>query len=965
MYANANHWAQQATSLSKAINQLETPVKEKHVRQAIIGTFQEKGAQTFWMVTLRLPLQDNRIVAWKFCHVVHKVLREGHANCLPQSQRFRGKIDDLGKLWVHLREGYGKLINLYCSLLKTKLDFHRRNPRFPGNLVVTKQELEAIGENDINVYFHLSVEMFDYMDDVLALQSAIFGSLDMSRSNSMTSCGQCRVAPLIPCIQDAAQLYDYSVKILFKLHSALPPDTLDGHRKRFLKQFRDLKQFYQNSNTLQYFRNLISIPSLPENPPNFLIQAELRTYVTPVVILPPEPEPEPDPVVEGSLIDTSDSVDLDTASRNGSVSPVGSSHFIEVVAERDALIAHLQQEIGRLRQEMQGIIIEHKKNLSALQERITLLETELATRESELTQERQLKEDLFQQASAAVQNQDTEQKTKEEKFNKLKDVYTKLREEHIQLIRQKAEVDKKLFGCKKIVEELETKRTQLEAQVIELKSEKNKELENVQQSVKQQVEELEVLQAQHDYLKSENKNLTAKVDWVVKEKENIEYQLKELLEQKENLDVRLKSVNEHFVELDQSLEKERKSHEEQMKNILDKVILESENLVNHAVHEVDNPALSGATCGPDYFKSLVPGASDALNELKNLQNIKENHDDLVRITIQIGHRLSNLLLQGKATSNTSRNILFGEQMADECKRLGASVATLLQVLRSGTNIEAAVSDALTHLDALNNLVDQLSGQLKGDSADIIADLVDDELTQMDKAIEEAAKRIEDMLNKSRAADSGLKLEVNEKILDSCTTLMQAIRILVQKSKLLQGEIVAQGKGTASAKEFYKRNHRWTEGLISAAKAVGSGAKFLLIAADQVVSGQGKFEQIVVGAQEIAASTAQLVVASRVKAERGSKNLAGLSEASRAVTSATGGVVATSKACSQLVEENEELDTTGVSLHAAKRLEMEAQVRVLELEQSLQRERLRLSSLRRHHYQLAGEQEGWDIIEKEN
>lgn len=50
-----------------------------------------------------------------------------------------------------------------------------------------------------------------------------------------------------------------------------------------------------------------------------------------------------------------------------------------------------------------------------------------------------------------------------------------------------------------------------------------------------------------------------------------------------------------------------------------------------------------------------------------------------------------------------------------------------------------------------------------------------------------------MLNQSRAADSGLKLEVNEKILDSCTTLMKAIRILVQKSKLLQAEIVAQGK----------------------------------------------------------------------------------------------------------------------------------------------------------------------------
>lgn len=50
-----------------------------------------------------------------------------------------------------------------------------------------------------------------------------------------------------------------------------------------------------------------------------------------------------------------------------------------------------------------------------------------------------------------------------------------------------------------------------------------------------------------------------------------------------------------------------------------------------------------------------------------------------------------------------------------------------------------------------------------------------------------------MLRKSREADSGIKLKVNEKILDSCTTLMQAIRILIQKSRFLQAEIVAQGK----------------------------------------------------------------------------------------------------------------------------------------------------------------------------
>ena len=56
-------------------------------------------------------------------------------------------------------------------------------------------------------------------------------------------------------------------------------------------------------------------------------------------------------------------------------------------------------------------------------------------------------------------------------------------------------------------------------------------------------------------------------------------------------------------------------------------------------------------------------------------------------------------------------------------------------------------------------------------------------------------------------------------------------------------------------------------------------------------------------QGIAASTAQLVVASRVKADRNSPNLSALSEASRLVTKSTGSVVATSKSCSQLIEDN--------------------------------------------------------------
>lgn len=69
---------------------------------------------------------------------------------------------------------------------------------------------------------------FYFLNTIVPFFFPLSGSLDMSRSNSMTSSGQCRLSPLIPCIQDSSQLYDFCVKILFKLHASLPSEILAG-----------------------------------------------------------------------------------------------------------------------------------------------------------------------------------------------------------------------------------------------------------------------------------------------------------------------------------------------------------------------------------------------------------------------------------------------------------------------------------------------------------------------------------------------------------------------------------------------------------------------------------------------------------------------------------------------------------------------------------------------------------------
>ena len=70
---------------------------------------------------------------------------------------------------------------------------------------------------------------------------------------------------------------------------------------------------------------------------------------------------------------------------------------------------------------------------------------------------------------------------------------------------------------------------------------------------------------------------------------------------------------------------------------------------------------------------------------------------------------------------------------------------------------------------------------------------------------------------------------------------------------------------------------------------------------RVVLGSGKFEEIMVASQEIAGSTAQLVIASRVKAREGSSKFQEPRLASKLVTEATGAVVAVAKSSSVTAE----------------------------------------------------------------
>ncbi|KAJ8779275.1 hypothetical protein J1605_012737 [Eschrichtius robustus] len=327
---------------------------------------------------------------------------------------------------------------------------------------------------------------------------------------------------------------------------------------------------------------------------------------------------------------------------------------------------------------------------------------------------------------------------------------------------------------------------------------------------------------------------------------------------------------------------------------------------------------------------------------------------------------------------------------DTCRECGARALELVGQLQDQRALLQA-QPGLVRIPLQGIL--QLGQELKPKSLDVrqeeLGAIVDKEMAATSAAIEDAVRRIEDMMNQARHASSGVKLEVNERILNSCTDLMKAIRLLVTASTSLQKEIVESGRGAATQQEFYAKNSRWTEGLISASKAVGWGATQLVYvapgrgaageSADKVVLHTGKYEELIVCSHEIAASTAQLVAASKVKADKHSPHLSRLQECSRAVNEMAASVVASTRSGQEQIEDRgkcwgpgaaaglgagaqtlthsplaaDTMDFSGLSLIKLKKQEMETQVRVLELEKTLEVERVRLGELRKQHYMLAG------------
>ena len=221
-------------------------------------------------------------------------------------------------------------------------------------------------------------------------------------------------------------------------------------------------------------------------------------------------------------------------------------------------------------------------------------------------------------------------------------------------------------------------------------------------------------------------------------------------------------------------------------------------------------------------------------------------------------------------------------------------------------------------------------------------IVENEMRIASYAVAEASKKIDELLRQD--------LNVHIHILNAAKSLTGVVATLIIRATESQVEIVNLSKGTATPAAFYKKNNKWTEGLISAAKVVAVATTYLVECADGLINDSHSMEQLIVSAQEVLVSTTQLVSASRVKSVPYSKTQNKLEEAAVSVRDATKILVRAAKDASQDPQESHyQIETKSLGRHQFKVVEMEQQVKILEIEKELQSARYKLGSLRKMGY----------------
>ncbi|XP_022816800.1 talin-1 isoform X8 [Spodoptera litura] len=238
-------------------------------------------------------------------------------------------------------------------------------------------------------------------------------------------------------------------------------------------------------------------------------------------------------------------------------------------------------------------------------------------------------------------------------------------------------------------------------------------------------------------------------------------------------------------------------------------------------------------------------------------------------------------------------------------------------------------------------------------------IAENELLGAAASIDAAAKKLESLRPRKsvKVQEADESLNFDEMILEAAKSIITATSALVRAASAAQRELIDQGK-VARRPTSSSDDGQWSEGLISAARLVAAAAHSLVEAANALVQGAGSEERLISSARQVASSTAQLLVACKVKADPSSESTRRLQAAGAEVIRSTDNLVRAAR--DAIHTEDERSLVLNRRMVGGIAQEIDARSEVLRIEKELEEARGRLTAIRQAKYKLrAGETSGED------
>uniref|UniRef100_F6WWU2 Talin-2 n=1 Tax=Ciona intestinalis TaxID=7719 RepID=F6WWU2_CIOIN len=308
-------------------------------------------------------------------------------------------------------------------------------------------------------------------------------------------------------------------------------------------------------------------------------------------------------------------------------------------------------------------------------------------------------------------------------------------------------------------------------------------------------------------------------------------------------------------------------------------------------------------------------------ELKSLQSVageerRATPEELIQVTKPITNATAKAVAAGKfcrqedmiVCANMGRKAVF--DMIHICRASAANTEDPIQqqdTLKFGSGVAEAYVNLLSNVLATshqpsNNDLKKNLVPLSKSVATAVSNLVrsgesmkgtdwvdpndpnviaEQELLAAASSIEAAAKKLAQLRPRKKPKQADESLNFEEQILEAAKSIATATTALVKAASAAQKELVLQGK-VGSVPAMRHDDGQWSQGLISAAQMVARATGNLCEAANQAVQGEASEEKLVTSAKQVASSTAQLLVACKVKADPNSENMKRLQIAGNAV-----------------------------------------------------------------------------------